>query len=88
MSFHQPHTSAFYDSDNLKLLQRALEGACWAVGIPPRVGSRDTGATLATREMLAKAVIGNAGRGTREVQELKAGALRALGVDRRSGALL
>ncbi len=88
MSFHQSRTTGFYDSESLKLLQRALEGACWSVGITPRPGARETGATQRTRDALAKAVIGNAGQGSREVQALKANALRALGADRRCSRLL
>ena len=82
MSYPQPRSTAFYDSENLKLLQRAYEGACWSVGIAPRARARDNGATLEVREALAKAVIGNAGHGSREVQALKVEALRAVGAGR------
>jgi hypothetical protein len=84
MSFQPTRSAAFYDSENLKLLQRAFEGACWAVGIAPRRGPRDTVSTLKVRDALAKAVIGSAGYGSREVQALKVEALRSIAGDRAS----
>lgn len=79
MIFEPRRSAAFYDNDNLKMLQRAYEGACWSLGIAPHPRTRqEASQTIDERDRLAKAVIDGAGRGKRSVQALKADAVRAL----------
>lgn len=65
-----------FDNDNINLLQRSYDGACWSAGISPHARSRDTLATIELRDALAQAVFNIASTGIRDVQVLKADALK------------
>ena len=75
MLVHENRRIAF-DADGIKVLQRAYDGACWSAGIPNRPRATDTGATAATRDALAQAIMRSASAGVRDVQVLKASALK------------
>ena len=67
-----------FDHDAINLCWRAFDGACWSVGISPRPHDGDTNPEIATRDALARAVIGSASAGVRDVQAIKAIALKSV----------
>jgi len=64
-----------FDNDDVDVLLRAYDGACWSAGIPNRRRANDTSAMVATRDALAQAIMRFASAGVRDVQTLKASAL-------------
>src|SRR4051794_13508944 len=78
MTCMQPRIAAYYDDESLKLLQRAFEGACWSIGLSARSSARDPEHVRSARDALAKAILSSAGRGSCDVQAVKAEALRAV----------
>ena len=66
-----------FDHDAISFCRRAFDGACWSVGISPRPHVADTNSEIATRDALARAVICFASAGVRDVQAIKASALRS-----------
>ena len=67
-----------FDHDAINLCRRVFDGACWSVGISPRPHAGDTNSEIATRDALARAVIGSASTGLRDVQAIKASALKSV----------
>ena len=67
-----------FDHDAISLCRRAFDGACWSVGISPRPHVGDTNSEIATRDALARAVIGFASAGVRDVQAIKTSALKSV----------
>jgi hypothetical protein len=74
MRMHGRRTA--FDNDAINVLQRAYHGACWSAGIYPHAHSGDTRATAELRDALAQAVFAVAVTGARDVQTLKADALK------------
>jgi hypothetical protein len=66
------------DNHSFDVLQRAFDGACWSVGISrcPRQGEIED--VSETRKAIALTVLKCAAAGARDVQALKASALRCL----------
>jgi hypothetical protein len=66
------------DNHSFDVLQRAFDGACWSVGISrcPRQGEIED--ISETRKAIALTVLRCAAAGARDVQALKASALRCL----------
>jgi hypothetical protein len=66
------------DNDAINLSRRAFDGACWSVGISPRPHVSDTSSVTARRDALARAVLGFASAGVRDVQAMKTSALKSV----------
>jgi hypothetical protein len=68
------------DNHSFDVLQRAFDGACWSVGIPPYARRGEIKEISETRKAIALTVLRCAAAGARDVQALKASALRSLSV--------
>jgi hypothetical protein len=64
------------DNHGFDVLQRAFDGACWSVGIPRRARRGEIKEVSETRKAIALTVLRCAAAGARDVQSLKASALR------------
>ena len=66
------------DNHSFDVLQRAFDGACWSVGIPRCARRGEMKEITETRKTIALTVLWCAAAGARDVQVLKASALRSL----------
>ena len=66
------------DNDSFNVLQRAIDGACWSMGISRRPREGEINDISETREAIALTVLRYASAGARDVQALKVSALRCL----------
>ena len=69
------------DNHSFDVLQRAFDGACWSVGIPRCARRGEIKEISETRKTIALTVLRCAAAGARDVQALKASALRSLSID-------
>ena len=70
--------SISFDHDAINLCRRAFDGACWSMGISPRPHVGDSNSAIATRDALARAVMGFASAGAGDVQAIKTSALKSV----------
>ena len=66
------------DNHSFDVLQRAFDGACWSMGIPRCARRGEIKEISEKRTTIALTVLRCAAAGVRDVQALKASALRAL----------
>ena len=66
------------DNHNFDVVQRAFDWTCWSVGIPRSARRDEIKEISETRNTIALIVLKCAAAGVRDVQALKASALRAL----------
>jgi hypothetical protein len=66
------------DNHSFDVLQRAFDGACWSVGIPRCAGRGEIKEISEKRKTIALTVLRCSAAGARDVQALKASALRSL----------
>ena len=66
------------DNRSFDVLQRAFDGACWSVGISRYARRGEINEISETRKTIALTVLRCAAAGARDVQDLKASALRSL----------
>jgi hypothetical protein len=76
------------DNHSFDVLQRAFDGACWSVGIPRYARRGEIKEISETRKTIALTVLRCAAAGARDVQALKASALRSLFSSDRASPLL
>ena len=76
------------DNHSFDVLQRAFDGACWSVGIPRCARRGEIKEISETRKTIALTVLRCAAAGVRDVQDLKASALRSLFSRDRASPLL
>ena len=66
------------DNHSFDVLQRAFDGACWSVGIPRCARRGENQEISEARKTIALTILRRAAAGARDVQALKASALRSL----------